>query len=86
MILDKIIGTLTIKLNYYLEIYEDPHKYYKELSNESKSDSFLAYATLFLNIKNSGLSKGWVSPAEINKELAKVIGRVGSLLKFSSFI
>lgn len=69
-ILDKIVGTLTIKLNYYLEIYKDPHKYDKELSEVVQSDSFLGYAALFLNIKSSGLSKGWVSPEEINKELA----------------
>jgi hypothetical protein len=68
-IIDEIIATLMIKLYYFVEYYKDHHQYAENLSEVLRSDSVLAFGTLFLNIKNMDPSKP-LSPEDINKELA----------------
>jgi hypothetical protein len=69
-LINGIILSLAIKLHDYIENYNDPEEYSKDLSQISESDKGLALSTLFFNINNMDSDQPFF-PEEINEKLAK---------------
>lgn len=73
-LINGITLSLAIKLHDYIENYNDPEKYSKDLSKILESDKGLALSTLFFNINNMNSDQTFF-PEEINEKLAKTLAK-----------
>ena len=73
-LINGIIFSLFRKLHGYIENYNDPEEYSKDLAGILKTDKGLALTTLFFGINDTNADQP-LFPEEINKKLAKILAK-----------
>src|SRR5215218_6107697 len=73
-LINGITVSIAIKLHDFIQDYNDPEKYSKDLSKILESDKGLALSTLFFNINNMSSDQTFF-PEEINEKLAKTLAK-----------